>query len=231
MDIPTSSAADPASIRQGEWRARGEALSDVAGLRFSVERAGHPASFADVLAGWRDDDDCCALFDRLIADAPYAALRWDFGDSGRTALARLAKSSNPTIAQFAALAEKQPDRSYRYGRDTTFRTEAQIDVRVQPADPALRRLVIEYLQTHRSVCEKFCVALDLGPSRNGKRDVALVEEYGYERVSLPAGRSVPPASEPRQASRPFGRASQVEIRPVEQRYVFVDGQRVGEPLD
>jgi hypothetical protein len=161
----------------------------------------------------------------------YAALRWDFGDSGRTALARLAKSSNPTIAQFAALAEKQPDRSYRYGRDTTFRTEAQIDVRVQPADPALRRLVIEYLQTHRSVCEKFCVALDLGPSRNGKRDVALVEEYGYQRVSLPAGGSVPPASEPRQASRPFGRASQVEIRPVEQRYVFVDGQRVGEPLD
>jgi hypothetical protein len=161
----------------------------------------------------------------------YAALRWDFGDSGRTALARLAKSSNPTIAQFAALAEKQPDRSYRYGRDTTFRTEAQIDVRVQPADPALRRLVIEYLQTHRSVCEKFCVALDLGPSRNGKRDVALVEEYGYERVSLPVGGSVPPASEPRQTSRPFGRASQVEIRPVEQRYVFVDGQRVGEPLD
>lgn len=161
----------------------------------------------------------------------YAALRWDFGDSGRTALARLAKSSNPRIAQFAALAEKQPDRPYRYGRDTTFRTEAQIDVRVQPADPALRRLVIEYLQTHRSVCEKFCVALDLGPSRNGKRDVALVEEYGYQRVSLPAGGSVPPASEPRQASRPFGRASQVEIRPVEQRYVFVDGQRVGEPLD
>ena len=74
-------------------------------------------------------------------------------------------------------------------------------------------------------------SLDLGPSRNGKRDVALVEEYGYQRVSLPAGGSVPPASEPRQASRPFGRASQVEIRPVEQRYVFVDGRRVGGPLD
>jgi hypothetical protein len=161
----------------------------------------------------------------------YAALRWDFGDAGRRALARLAKSRNPRIAEFAALAEKQPDRPYAYGRDTTFRTEAQIDVRVQPEDPALRKLVTEYLQTHRSVCAQFCMALDLGTNRDGRREVALVEQYGYQRVSLPAETSGRVSDERHDVARKFDRASKVEIRTVEQRYVFVDGRRVGEPLD
>jgi len=161
----------------------------------------------------------------------YAALRWDFGDGGRQALARLAKSDNARVAELAALAQKQPDRPYAYGGDTTFRTEAQIDVRIQSEDPALHKLVIDYLQTHRSVCLKFCVVLDLGKDRDGKRDVALVEQYGYQRVSLPADTRVHVGNARYDVPSQFDRASNVEIRAIEQRYIFVDGRRVGEPLD
>ena len=133
--------------------------------------------------------------------------------------------------ELAALAQKQPDRPYAYGGDTTFRTEAQIDVRIRSEDPVLHKLVIDYLQTHRSVCPKFCVVLDLGKDRDGKRDVALVEQYGYQRVSLPADTRVHVGNARYDVPSPFDRASKVEIRAIEQRYIFVDGRRVGEPLD
>lgn len=161
----------------------------------------------------------------------YAALRWDFGGAGRRALAQLTKSPNAKIAELAALAEKQPDRPYAYGGDTTFRTEAQIDVRVQPEDPALRKLVIDYLQTHRAVCAQFCVALDLGKGKDGGRDIALVDQSSYQRVSLPADTRELVGNERYDVPPKFGPASKVEIRNVEQRYIFVDGRSVGQPLD
>src|SRR5690606_14796109 len=39
----------------------------------------------------------------------YAALRWDFGDAGRTALARLAKSGNAKVAELAGAALAQSE--------------------------------------------------------------------------------------------------------------------------
>jgi hypothetical protein len=161
----------------------------------------------------------------------YAALRWNFGDAGRRALARLAKSRNVKIAELASLAQKQPDRPYAYGGDTTFRAAAQIDVRVQSDDPALRKLVIDYLETHRSVCPKFCVALDLGEGKDDRRDVALVEQDSYQRVSLPDDGLARVGNERYDPPQEFDHASKVEIRSIEQRYIFVDGRRVGEPLD
>jgi uncharacterized protein DUF4153 len=161
----------------------------------------------------------------------FRALRWDFGDAGRRALARLARSHDPKVAELAALAQKQADRPYGSGADTAFRTEAQLDVRVQPDDPALRKLVVEYLETHRSVCSKFCVAIDLGKAGDGKREVALVEQSGFQRVSLPDGADVLVGNEQYDVPANFGHASTVEIRSIQQRYVFVDGKPVGQPLD
>jgi hypothetical protein len=37
------------------WSARNERLTDVRGLRFAVNLGGRPATFADVLSGWRSD--------------------------------------------------------------------------------------------------------------------------------------------------------------------------------
>jgi len=161
----------------------------------------------------------------------YAALRWSFGDAGKRALARLAKSRNPKVAELAELARKQPDRPYHYGGDTTFRTDAQIDVRIQPEDPALRKLVIDYLRAHGFACADFCVALDLGTDKSGKRHVALVQQSGYQRVDLPDDTNALVGNERYDVPPAFGHASKVEIREVPKRYIFVDGHPVGEPLD
>src|SRR5690606_2429525 len=77
-------------------------------------------------------------------DFDYVALRWDFGDAGRRALARLVESDDARVAELAALATKQTERPYRLPGGDSFRREEEIDVRVQPDDPELRRLVVDY---------------------------------------------------------------------------------------
>jgi hypothetical protein len=59
------------------WSTRSEALAGVRGLRFAVDLDSRPASFADVLRGWRGDADFRSLFNALLADAPYSAFRWE----------------------------------------------------------------------------------------------------------------------------------------------------------
>lgn len=161
----------------------------------------------------------------------YSALRWDFGEAGRRALARLERSDDPRIAELASLAAKQSQRTYASGRGGNFRSADEIDVRVQPDDPALRAMVVEYLRANAFACQDFCVALDLGSDDEGRREVALVENGRYMRVALPAGTPepaldvVPPAEVPG-----FGPSSEVEIRTVPERYIFVDGRKVGPPI-
>jgi hypothetical protein len=59
------------------FSARREELTGGRGLRFALDVGSHPASFADVIAGWRDDRDFRSFFNSLLADAPYAAVRWE----------------------------------------------------------------------------------------------------------------------------------------------------------
>ena len=160
-------------------------------------------------------------------DFDYSALRWDFGDAGRRALARLERSGNPRVAELASLARKQTERTYVAGRGGDFRSADEIEVRVQPDDPELRRMVVEYLRANAYACQEFCVALDLGANDEGQRGVALVENGRYMRVALPAG-TPEPATEMAPAPQPaFGPSSEVEIRTVPERYIFVDGRRIG----
>ena len=98
---------------------------------------------------------------------------------------------------------------------------------MQPDDPELRRMVVEYLRANAYACQEFCVALDLGANDEGQRGVALVENGRYMRVALPAG-TPEPATEVAPAPQPaFGPSSEVEIRTVPERYIFVDGRRIG----
>jgi hypothetical protein len=164
-------------------------------------------------------------------DFDYAALRWDFGDAGRKALAQLARGEGK-VAELAALAQKQTERVYGFGRDRQFRTEAEIDVRVIPeGDAALRRMVVDHLRSNRYLCDGFCVALDLGPNKDGGREVAFVMNGRYQRVALPGG-TLEPSTEVAPPALPrFGRDSTVELGTVEKRYILVDGRPVGPPLD
>jgi hypothetical protein len=59
------------------WVARSEDLTDVRGLRFTVDLDSYPATYADVLDGWQEDASFRSLFNSWLADAPYSAFRWE----------------------------------------------------------------------------------------------------------------------------------------------------------
>ncbi len=70
------------------WSTRSEALAGVRGLRYAVDLDSRPASFTDVLRGWREDTNFRRLFNALLADAPYAAFRWETPPVTNTTLTR-----------------------------------------------------------------------------------------------------------------------------------------------
>jgi hypothetical protein len=160
----------------------------------------------------------------------FAALRWDFGDAGRRALARLSKNSNSRVAELAQAALDQQRRVY-FGEGPGVRTDSDFPLRVQPDDPELRKSVLNYLKAHPGECQDACVALDLGSFANGGRKVVLVQSSGFTEMAFtPSGTSQelgPGAYALGAALKPN---SKVEIREVPKRYIFVDGKPMAEPL-
>src|SRR5947209_4632214 len=59
------------------WTARSEELTGARGVRFALALDTRPATFADVAQGWQGDPGFRALFNALLADAPFAAFRWE----------------------------------------------------------------------------------------------------------------------------------------------------------
>ncbi|KRA84341.1 DUF4153 domain-containing protein [Altererythrobacter sp. Root672] len=163
----------------------------------------------------------------------FAALRWDFGEPGKRALQRLVKDSNADIAERAQLALAQAERTYP-GYDHSIRTDNEIELRMQPEDAELRRLVLDYLKTDQYWCREGCVAVDLGRSADGVRRVALLEGaelYGYLTLLIEDGKPAVKAPDRRVQSVPLRNNSQMEVRPVTERYLFIDGKRLGNPIE
>lgn len=158
-------------------------------------------------------------------DFDYTALRWDFGDAGRRALARLEKSSNPTVAKLAKEAREQKARVWR-----GYPTPAELDLRVVPADPALERMVKDYLRANPWPCADKCVAYELARYTDGRRRVALIQGSTYVDVTLPT-------AQPYVEAAPAARRvillpdSKIEVRTIPRRYITVDGVPIGQPLD
>lgn len=155
----------------------------------------------------------------------YEALRWDFGDAGRRALARLERSGNPTIAKLAREARARTMRAYRYGPVEDY------TLRVQTADPALERLVRDYIRANPWVCQQHCVAVDFGAAREGKRRAVIVSGSGYSEVVLPFDPMAPEVAPARPAGPKLSPASRVEVRNVNRRQIFVDGKPLGPTLE
>jgi hypothetical protein len=57
------------------WAAKQEKLTR--GLRLAIEADGGTIPYSDVLRLWREDDAFRAFFNSLLADAPFAAFRWE----------------------------------------------------------------------------------------------------------------------------------------------------------
>ena len=162
----------------------------------------------------------------------FAALRWDMGEGGRRALARLATSGNARIAELAGTAQRQTSRPYCCSGGGN-KARGDFKLRVQPDDPNLRSLVLDHLVPEPWLCQETCVALDLGPGSGERRKIALVSGDAVLSLELP--------------SPPRGRAtvydidnplspmlkpnSTVSIGSVTKHYVLVDGKPVGQPID
>jgi hypothetical protein len=157
----------------------------------------------------------------------FAALRWDFGDAGRRALARLAKNRNSQIAEFATAALAQRERVYA-SFDQVNRSRGSFNLRVQPDDEDVRTRVLDYLVAHPGECETRCVALDIGEAEGGGRRIALVHSNGYDEMVLKPGAGLTPAPAPR-PSVELGPDSKVELD--DGRVIRIDGKAVGLPLD
>lgn len=166
----------------------------------------------------------------------YAALRWDFGEPGRRALERLAKGGNVRVAELAAAAQDQHERPYDWAREA--RTEKDFKLRMQPDDPDLRRLVLDYLRYRVWACRESCFAIETGVSGDGRRVVAIVEDRSFSTVTLPYRSEADDVhaydrnvAEAGKRDEPLGDNSKVEIRTVEKRYIFIDGKPLDRPLD
>jgi hypothetical protein len=164
-----------------------------------------------------------------VDEFDFAALKWDFGEAGKRALSRLARSHDAKVAELAQAALAQTQRYY--GFDEPLRAEDDIDVRVQPDNPALRQLVLDHLRGNPWQCQERCVALDLGPGEGASRRVAIVQGGGYQVVQLEAGKVGVTPPEAAAAGIVLEDNSTVEIREVPTRYIFIDGRPLRPPLE
>ncbi|MXO58100.1 DUF4153 domain-containing protein [Altererythrobacter salegens] len=157
-------------------------------------------------------------------DFDYTALRWDFGDAGREALARLAKNKDAKVAELAAAALAQKERAYS-GFVGKNKTRADFNLRVQPDDAEIREGVLDYLVTHPYDCEDRCVVLDLGEASGGGRRLALVRGSGYTLMNLKPGTGLEPEELGAIELPTLGPDSVVEVG--EGRVIRIDGKVVG----
>lgn len=173
-----------------------------------------------------------------VDEFDFAALRWDFGDAGRRALARLAKSGNPEVAKLAKEAIEQKERPW-YGREGDNRAERLANLRTEIADPVLREALDRLIRNEGWRCEVPCSALDLGVYPDGASHVALVQNESVQHLRLEgdgrlvadyeigAAREAAPAEgEARDGAEPV-----VEVRPYQGRQIYVDGKPVGQPFE
>jgi len=177
-------------------------------------------------------------------DFDYAALRWDFGEPGREALAELVKSDNAEIKEGAEIALAQESRPYRYRpveEETSDRERRMANLRMDFDDPELRRRVELTIANRRWNCDTPCVAVDTGAS-DGKHKVAIVEQSRvfYLQVDLNQPLSelqadefmaVEIAADTGGPTADMTESSEVEIREWNGRRIYVDGKPIGQPFE
>ncbi|GAB5348124.1 DUF4153 domain-containing protein [Alteriqipengyuania sp. 357] len=178
-----------------------------------------------------------------VEEFDFSALRWDFGEPGRNALERLAKSEETAIAKAAWIAKLEETRPYRSVRARDERSDIALDW--QGGDPAFRRKIADYLAANNPVCEpeRNCTAIAAGRLEAGGAlavvsDGRSVQYYGEDaegeigQYFVVQGRLVPESErfDP-QRNPDLGGELDLELRPFEGRQLYVDGKPVGEPFE
>lgn len=173
----------------------------------------------------------------------FDALRWDFGDAGREALASLAKSTDAETAKLAKEAQELTARRYRWRNEENEQRDRRLtNLRTDIPAGDLRDAVEAEVRDSVWRCEEPCVALDLGPAEAGGRIVAFVERGGVTKTVLGAPSPAPQKGAAVEVSvavpgevdnpaPPQKAYSTVEIREWTGRRVFIDGKPAGQPFE
>lgn len=179
-----------------------------------------------------------------VKDFDFSALRWDFGEPGREALAELAKADNEAIARGARRAQIEDSRPYR-GVEGPEEPE-ELELAWQGGDEELRAKIAEYLIANRQFCgiNRACTAIAAGELETGGElvvvsDGSSVQYYGEDaegdvtQYFVREGRLVPQDERfaPRSGDDDGEAAREIEIRPYEGRQLYADGKPVGEPFE
>lgn len=175
-----------------------------------------------------------------VEEFDFVALRWDFGDAGRDALAELAQGEG-RVAELAVAAQELDERPWgRYIGDERedgeqLRTDDDYNLRVEPEDPEVRAFILDRMRADPYQCSEFCVALEIGRGENGERQIALIEGYDYTVYVMDTdGAEVEePGVLVGAAAEGVARLqedSQVEVREITRRYIVIDGVPMREPL-
>ena len=179
----------------------------------------------------------------------WAALRFDFGEPGRRALARLAASPDRAIARAASEASKLENRGQR--SDAEMRDQARralaSNVRVLPAGSALPSGLAERLAADSGCLqgggEQRCTLFlahadalvindacfqgeDAAQLRNCADPQRFVLRDGSWEIAAPGGR-VPDSGLAAEALKRAYAAGELEVRTVARRQLFVGGEPVG----
>ncbi len=163
----------------------------------------------------------------------YDALRWDFGEAGREALARLAGRGG-SVGRLARSALERRSRPLETRFEAGVWPDGNPPLRFDFADPRLRGWVDDYVRANPWQCSDACMAIDLGDDGTG-RHVAMLGQRGVEHLFFGSDGLVKPPPPPAATLAPpaigeLGPGA-VEVRTRTRRQIYVNGIPVGEAFD
>ncbi|WP_299191382.1 DUF4153 domain-containing protein [uncultured Erythrobacter sp.] len=176
-----------------------------------------------------------------VEDFDYAALKFDFGDAGREALAELEASEDAEIARLASEAAMLEHRPYglRIAERREIAEQADLSGFDEPTAEAIRA----YLRDEIRLCREACRAVLLREDDEGQLIALLSDnEWGARFILLnvePGSAKAVPQRINRgqlegQNSGGIERPAyegEVELRPFEGQQLYIDGEPAGEPFN
>ncbi len=167
-----------------------------------------------------------------VEEFDYAALRWDFGDAGREALERLAKSDDAKIVELTLAAQNADDR-YDYRRLNGPQALAINKAPIEVESEEVRLAVRTFLQNEPYRCRESCRVVELGELAGNPLLVLLAKNtdakfFVYDQRKKEVEEAIIRHGLLGRQS-PYGvigfdENSKVELRPFEGQQLYIDGE-------
>ncbi|KEO90325.1 hypothetical protein EH31_09555 [Erythrobacter longus] len=165
-----------------------------------------------------------------VEEFDYAALRWDFGEAGREALAELTQSDDAKVAELALAVQNAEN---RYDSRRTENVAAINQASIEIEDDEVRLAARTYLQNNSYRCSEKCRVVELGELEGKPLMVFLAERYDPEFIVYDKGTKKVERADIRHGQMgreapytvlDFDDHSNVELRPFEGQQLYIDGK-------